>query len=135
MGLWTKMSKNMRKYLIILCTVLLFGCSKDSAGNDDREKPVVTILAPLDNQVYPGSQLIHLTGSVTDNRYIREIHLEISNLNTGTEYLHVHIHPAAAAYTYDQSYMLDAGTSYKIRVIADDAAFNSSVKQVNITCN
>lgn len=119
--------------LAILVSVSL-ACSKSSTQDPDREAPVVTISSLSDEQVFTGPQTISIRGTVTDNRYIREIHIEISDSDTGTEYLHVHIHPATSSYNYDQPYLITAGKNYRIRVIGDDAQSNSSVRSVNIRC-
>lgn len=121
--------------IIMVAALCLVSCSKGSDDNDDRESPLVTLTSLTDEQVFTSPQLIRISGSVTDNKYIREIHLEISDLDTGEEYLHVHIHPASSFYNYDQPYQLAAGKAYRIRVIADDASSNSSLKAVNIRCN
>ncbi|RYY56736.1 MAG: hypothetical protein EOO09_05085 [Chitinophagaceae bacterium] len=130
------MKKTTTIHILVLAvmTCLAAGCTKSSDADADRENPVVTLTSLSDGQVFTGAQTINITGSVTDNRYIKEIHIEISSLDTGEEYLHVHIHPAAASYNYDQPYLLTAGRNYKIRVIADDAQSNSSVRSVNISC-
>jgi len=118
---------------MITCTSL--SCTKNKSETADRESPVITLTSLSDEQVFTAPQTISITGSVSDNKYIREIHIEISDLDSGEEYLHVHIHPASAFYNYDQPYLLAAGTSYRIRVIADDASSNSSVRTVNVRCN
>jgi hypothetical protein len=126
---------NMKPISVLLLSIILLGCSKSGSENNDRENPVVQLASPSDGQVFNSAQTIRISGTVTDNKYLKEIHIEVSSLDTGEEYLHVHIHPAAASYAFDQSYTLAAGTSYKIRVIADDASSNSSAAIVNIRCN
>ena len=119
----------MKTRLLLLCfsVAASLGCSKSSSERNDREAPVITVTGPVDDQVYAGAQTIRITGSATDNAYLKEIHVEISDLSTAEEYLHVHIHPAAASYRFDQPYDVKASTQYRIRVIADDASSNSSV--------
>lgn len=114
---------------------LLVACSKGSGKEKDYEAPVVTLSTPANNQVFTGGQNITISGMVTDNKYIREIHIEITNLHTAAEYLHVHIHPDAASFTFNQAFAIQAGIAYKIRVIADDASTNSAIKTAEITCN
>ncbi|RYY62792.1 MAG: DUF4625 domain-containing protein [Chitinophagaceae bacterium] len=119
----------------LFLALTLASCSKNKSESTDRDNPVITLTSLSDEQVFTGSQTINITGTVTDNRYIKEIHIEISDLDSGEEYLHVHIHPASASYNYDQPYLLTAGNNYRIRVIADDASTNSSVRSVNVRCN
>ncbi len=125
----------MKKSLWPVFIVLFFACSKGSGGDKDYEAPVVTLNTPANNQVFTGGQSIMITGSVTDNKYIKEIHIEITNLVTAAEYLHVHIHPDASSFNFNQAFTIQAGTTYKIRVIVDDASTNSAVKSAEIACN
>jgi hypothetical protein len=115
--------------------LFLLSCSKKSGEDKDNEAPVVIINTPTSGQVFNGTQIIMITGAATDNKYIKEIHIEISNLATGQQYLHIHIHPDSNTYTFNQTYNIEAGVAYKIRVIVDDASTNSTAKSVDITCN
>jgi hypothetical protein len=110
-------------------------CSKDSTTDKDREAPVILLNRPVDAQSYSAGQPIVISGSVTDNKFIKEIHIEVTDLTTAAEYFHVHIHPDAATSSFNQAITAQAGISYKIRVIADDASSNSSIKQVTVTVN
>jgi hypothetical protein len=124
------------KYSVLsLLLLFFFACSKPSEEDKDREAPAVTLNTPTNNQVFTGGQNIMITGEVTDNKYIREIHIEITNLTTAQEYLHVHIHPATKSFVYNQAFTIQAGINYKIRVIADDPSSNSSIKSAEISCN
>lgn len=125
------MKKSFWSFLI----VLFFACSKGSGEEKDYEAPVVTLNTPSNNQVFTGGQSIMIAGSVTDNRYIKEIHIEITNLANATEYLHVHIHPDGSSFNFNQAFTIQAGITYKIRVVADDASTNSAVKSAEIACN
>ena len=89
----------------------------------------ITLNTPTNNQVYTSGQNIMITGQVTDNKFINQIHVVITNLGSGLEYLHVHIHPNSSSFNFSQSYTAQAGISYKIEVIADDASTNSSANQ------
>jgi hypothetical protein len=122
---------------IALLLVLFSGlsCSKNSGKEKDYDAPVVQLTSPTDNQVFTAGQNILITGSVTDNKYIKEIHIEVTDLISAQEYLHVHIHPAAAAFNFSQAFLVEAGKQYKIRVIADDPSSNSSIKAIEISTN
>jgi hypothetical protein len=125
----------MKIYFLPSILLLLIACSKGSGGEKDDEAPVVTLQSPVNNEVFTGSQSITVSGTVTDNKYIKEIHIEITNLLTAAEYLHVHIHPAAKSFDFSQAFTVQPGISYKIRVIADDASSHSTVKSAEISCN
>ena len=121
------------KYSIFLSVlgVLFLGCGKDDA--EDNEAPSITITSPTNNQVLPAGE-IHVKGTIADNAYINQVHVEIYEGN-GSEVIHVHIHPATKNYAFDQVFTAQAGKGYKIKVIAEDPSANSSTKQVDITCN
>ncbi|HKZ64967.1 MAG TPA: DUF4625 domain-containing protein [Chitinophagaceae bacterium] len=124
------------KQLLILpvISILFCSCSKKSDEKDD-EVPGITHTSPVNNQVFPTGQTINIQGMVTDNQYLSQVHIEITDLNSGAEYLHVHIHPATKTYAYNQTFAVEAGTSYKIKIIAEDPSANVSSKQVEISCN
>ena len=119
-------------FLCSLACILLISCSKKN--EDDKEAPVVTITSPTNNQTLPAGE-IHIKGTITDNAYINQVHIEISNLNTGVEYLHVHTHPTSKTYAFDQTFTVQQGIAYKIRVIAEDPSTNTSSGQVEVSCN
>jgi hypothetical protein len=125
----------MKKLFVLYLVIILAGCSKGSTKEKDYEAPVVTVTTPTNNQAFTGGQSIMIAGTVTDNKYIKEIHIEISNLADATEYLHVHIHPDASSFTFNQAFTIQTGIAYKIRVIADDGSANSTAKSIEISCN
>lgn len=121
-------------FLCALCILTAFSCSKKT-GTDDNEAPVVSIIAPTLNQVFTGAQSIYIAGSASDNKYIEEIHIEVTDFTTGSEYLHVHIHPDGKVFSYNQAFTVQPGKHYKIRVLVEDASSNSSAAIGEITCN
>lgn len=125
----------MKCSLFLLFIVLFFACSKESGQEKDYEAPVIILNSPTNNQVFTGGQTILITGSVTDNKYIKEIHIEITNLSNAIEYLHIHIHPDTNSFTFNQAFTLQSGIVYKIRVVADDASTNSTAKSIEISCS
>lgn len=118
--------------LFLLSYVALISCSNKE--NDDKEAPVITLTSPTNNQVFNAGE-IQIKATITDNAYIGQIHVEIYNNDTETEIEHVHIHPTSKTYALDHPFMLESGTNYKIKVVADDPAANTSSKQVEISCN
>jgi hypothetical protein len=132
---FTVVHNSMKNSFLLPLLVLVIGCSKPSVKEKDYDPPALTLITPVDNQVFTNGQSIIISGSATDNKYIEQIHIVISNLVTGEEYLHVHIHPDGSSFTFNQAYTAQAGTSYKIQVIADDASANSAGKSVEVSCN
>ena len=120
--------------LIILLSLFSLSCAKSSKERD-RESPVVTIEEPVHNAIVTGGQVLNIRGTVADNEYIHEIHIEISNLQTGEEYLHVHIHPTSGTHSYSQAFKPVSGINYLVRVIAEDPSNNVSSKKVEFSAN
>jgi hypothetical protein len=125
----------MKKTFLLYLLFILAACSKSSGRDKDYDAPVLTLNTPVDNQTYTSGQSIMISGLATDNKYIKEIHIVITNLATGTEYLHVHIHPNSSSFNFNQSYTAEAGIDYKIEIIVDDASTNSTAKSVEVSCN
>ncbi len=118
--------------LFILLCPFYFSCSKNKEEKD-REMPVVVIEDPVHNALVPGDQVMTIRGTVTDNEYIQEIHIEISNSQSGEEYLHIHIHPNGSSYTYNQPFDPASGIKYLVRVIAEDRSNNVSSQKVEFS--
>ena len=114
---------------------MLLACSKSSGKANDYDAPALTLNTPSNNQVYTSGQNIMISGQASDNKFINQIHIVITNLATGTEFLHIHIHPNSNSFNFNESYTAQAGISYKIEVIVDDASTNSSAKSVQVICN
>ncbi|HRG83421.1 MAG TPA: Ig-like domain-containing protein [Chitinophagaceae bacterium] len=111
----------------LFCFLLtLAACSKKSDQPGDLVKPVITINTPFNGQVFTAGQSIPISGTITDNQYIAEVHIHVSNNLTGTLLMDVHLYPASASTTFNQSITASAGIEYKIQVIAKDKNVNES---------
>jgi Bacterial Ig domain len=117
--------------LLLLCT----GCSKDSADEKDIRPPVITITSPVNGQTFTNGQSINITGTITDDKYIAETHIHITNNTTGNLLMDVHLYPASAITTFNQSFTAASGIIYKIQVIAKDRAVNEARSSVEVSCN
>jgi hypothetical protein len=125
----------MKKYFLSYLLLLLIGCSKSSDNDKDYDPPVLTLNTPVNNQVFTAGQNMIISGIASDNKFIDQVHIVITNLATGTEYLHIHIHPNGNSSNFSQSYAAQAGIAYKIQVIVDDGSTNSTAKSVEVSCN
>lgn len=114
---------------------LSVGCSKKSGSEKDTVLPVITISTPLNGQAFTPGQSIPISGTITDNMYIAEVHIHVSNINTGALLMDVHLYPASAGTAFNQSITAVAGINYKIQVIAKDKAVNEARSSVEVTCN
>ena len=123
--------------IIICCFVsaLLFSCSKNSAAEKDTVFPVITLASPANGQNFTAGQTIQISGSITDDKFIAEVHIHVTNTNTGTLLMDVHIYPNGASTTFNQPLTATAGVNYKIQVIAKDRAVNEARTSVDVTCN
>jgi hypothetical protein len=123
------------RYLLLPFIVVFAACKKDAATAKDTELPVITITAPVAGQVFTAGQPIIINGSITDNNYIAEVHIHVSNTGTGALLMDVHVYPAAATASFNQSIMAVAGVNYKIQVIAKDKAVNEARSTVEVSGN
>jgi hypothetical protein len=112
---------------------LIVACNKTSPRSNDRESPTVSITQPINNTVATPNTPLNITGTVADNQYIAEIHIHITNLNTGQLILDVHLYPAAAQASFSQAFTPQAGQRYKIQVIARDRSVNEGSKTLEIS--
>jgi Bacterial Ig domain len=125
--------KTLLLYLSLI--ILLASCKKDSAAANDTQPPVITINSPAANQVFIAGQPISISGSITDNNYIAEVHIHVSNTNNGALLMDVHLYPAASTAVFNQSITAVAGVNYKIQVIAKDKAVNEGRSTVEVSGN
>jgi hypothetical protein len=124
-----------RFLLLSAIIILLATCKKDEAAAKDTELPVITINSPVANQVFTAGQPITISGSITDNKYIAEVHIHVSNTNTGALLMDVHLYPAANSAIFNQSITAAAGVNYKIQVIVKDKAVNEARSTVEVSGN
>ena len=114
--------------------ILLSACGKPAAEKD-KIFPVVSISSPTAGQVFTPGQLIPINATITDETYIAEVHVHVSNTNTGELLMDVHEYPAGKTGNINQSLTAIAGVNYKIQVIAKDRAVNESRASIEVACN
>jgi hypothetical protein len=122
-----------KQFLLYSLLLLIVACNKTSPRSNDRESPTVSITQPINNTVATPNTPLNITGTVADNQYIAEIHIHITNLNTGQLILDVHLYPAAAQASFSQAFTPQAGQRYKIQVIARDRSVNEGSKTLEIS--
>jgi hypothetical protein len=109
--------------LLFLITLLFSGCSKDNA---DTTKPAIVISSPADKQVFTAGQTVNVAGVVTDNDEIHAVHLYVNNKANNAEIIHLEEHVDKSTYTLARSFTAQAGTTYTIKIEADDHSSNES---------
>jgi hypothetical protein len=124
------------KFLLSFLSVMILSaaCSKNSTVKDN-ELPVVTITSPNNNQVFSAGETVNITGTLSDNQKLTEVHVHISNNNSGTLLIDIHRNPGTATYNLNESFQTEAGIKYKIQVIAKDNSANENRSTVEITSN
>ena len=122
----------MRLLVIAIALTCLVACKKDGG---DTQKPVIVLNSPMGNQQFPGFSPVTISGTVTDDTEIHEVHVEVINKNTSTEIMHVHDHVDARSYTINQVFTAQAATTYKIHVEADDHVGNTTVIEIEVKAN
>ena len=119
----------------ILILSAVWGCSKTSTTEKDNTLPVITLNNPTNGQVFTAGQNIAISGSITDDKFIAEVHIHVTNTNTGTLLMDVHLYPANSNATFNQSITAVSGINYKIQVIAKDRAVNEARASVEVSSN
>lgn len=115
--------------------LFLTGCSDKSGNNNDTELPVITINMPLTGQIFTSGQPIIISGGITDNKYVAEVHIHVTNTNTGTLLMDVHKFPANNTVAFNESITAAAGVNYKIQIVATDKEVNEARATVTVSCN
>jgi hypothetical protein len=118
--------------LLIVCCFFLLGCSKNNI-KEDNVLPAIQLVSPANNQTFTGTQTVAITGTITDNDKLAELHVHISNNTTGQLLIDIHRYPSAAVYSLSETFQVQSGINYKIQVIVTDKSANQKVESVLIT--
>ena len=122
-------------YILLITAIVLAYCSKKKESERDKVFPVITINTPVNGQSFTAGQSIPISGTITDNEYIAEVHIHVSNNNTGALLMDVHIYPGTNSTNFNELITASTGINYKIQVIAKDRAVNESRSVVEVSCN
>lgn len=115
---------------------LMVSCSRNNGTvADDDLLPVVVLNAPANGQVFAGGSTVNISASITDNNRLAEVHVHISDRATGQQLIDIHRYPNASAYTLNETFQVQSGINYTVRVIAIDRAGNSGSQTVLIMVN
>lgn len=119
----------------LLLIFLAAGCSKKNSSGEDRTVPVVTLGSPVPDQSFASGQNIAITGTITDNEKIAEVHVHISNSDNGDLLVDIHRYPGTGSYTLNETFTIPGTGTYRIQVIAKDNSANEGRATVNIRGN
>ncbi|MCG2614701.1 Ig-like domain-containing protein [Terrimonas sp. NA20] len=125
----------MKKLIVLILVIATMSCSKSSSTGNDDQPPVVIITAPTANQRFNAGQTVDITGTLTDNETLAELHVHISNRETGALLIDIHRYPSASSYEMKESFQAQAGILYRVQVIAKDNSANEGRASVEISTN
>jgi hypothetical protein len=123
--------------VIYALAILLFvsvSCSRDDDA-EDEVSPVIQVVTPTNNQTFTGGQTVNITGNVSDNGTIVEVHVHIFNTTSGQQLIDINRFPNAANYTINENFQVVAGIQYKIQIIATDKSANQDIEDVFVSAN
>ncbi|MEI9946865.1 MAG: DUF4625 domain-containing protein [Chitinophagaceae bacterium] len=122
-------------FLLLLSTISLLSCSKNNGKTDDKVLPVITLSSPTNGQTFTAGTTINIVAAISDNNKLAEIHVHISNNATGQLVADIHRYPNASVYTLNETFQVQAGINYTIRVLAIDTSGNHETQTVTILVN
>ncbi|MCB9054458.1 MAG: DUF4625 domain-containing protein [Chitinophagales bacterium] len=120
--------------LIFICMLANISCSK-SKNTNDNEAPVITLNSPFDNQVFTAGQTIQITGTVTDNKTVAELHVHVNNNNTNRILHDTHQYPNSPNTNFTESLTAAPESNTGLKFSQLDAAANESRKVIFVSCN
>lgn len=123
------------KLLIPLFILLCIGTGCSKSEDKDKNFPGILLLELMNGQVFSPGQAIRIHGNVYDDKYIAEIHIHVSNLNSGALLMDVHDFPGNTSAAFDQSITAVAGVNYRISILAKDRGANQTTMSVEVSCN
>lgn len=85
--------------------------------------------------MFSAGQTVNITGTLSDNQQLAEVHVHISNNNTGALLMDIHRYPLSAIYLLNESFLVQGGIEYKIQVIAKDNTANENRATVVVSAN
>ncbi len=125
----------MNRILFFSSFLILSACKKDHGEATDTEPPVIKMAAPTNNQSFAVGQTVSISGRITDDTKIGEVHLEITNKTSGAFITHEHFVPDSAGYSLARTFTIPSTAVYEIKVEADDTKGNTSQVQIAISAN
>lgn len=140
--------------IFILCFIsgVLIACSKpgsstdDGSGgggphviaDDDTTRPVLNVITPLNNQVYPNNSSISVTGTITDNLGLYRGSIRITNDVTG-EIVKEQLYEIHGILSYNFSVSapvtVTTSTDYTISVFYEDHGLNGVSRTLKVKVN
>jgi hypothetical protein len=118
------------KYLLLLTMIAVLVSCKKSSG--DTTKPVIQLTSPMANQQFTAFSSVTISGTIADEGLINEVQVMVTNENTSAQVLNVQHTVGAKSYNVNEVFTVQAATTYKIHVEADDGAGNNTVVEMEV---
>ena len=138
--------------MLFICCGAILACSKsggstdDGSGgggphvtaDDDTTRPALTILTPVNNQVYTNGSSISVTGNITDDLGLYRGSIRISNDSNG-EILKEQLYEIHGVKNYNFSVTAPAtvttATGYTVSIFYEDHGLNSVSQTLKVLVN
>ena len=118
------------KILVLIFALTSLAACKKNGG--DTLKPLIQISTPTPNQQFSAFSTVTISGTITDDDEIHEVHVEVVNKNNSTAVIHFMEHVDAKTYNIHQVFVVQAGITYKIHVEAHDHVGNISTVEMEV---
>jgi len=119
---------NMKIFLFVFILGLI------SCGKPDETKPVISVTAPVENQVFTGGHPISVKADISDNVNLHMVMVMVMD-NTGGHMLHKDFHPDTRTFTLNEAFQTINGKTYTIHIEAADHNENKIMKDVTVSTN
>lgn len=121
--------------LLLVLFFSLTRCSKSGSSEKDNTAPTIALTSPTAGQIFNSGQTISISGNITDNAKLVEVHIHITNKTTGKLLVDIHRYPGASNYALDETYIAEVGIQYNIRILAKDNSGNEGNATVDVSSN
>lgn len=129
--------------------LLFFACAKGNGTAVEEEgvhtttpsdttAPVITIAAPVANQVFNSGNIININGNITDDYGLYQGYIKITNDASGAELIRQpYIIHGIKTYNFNFSYtpVVAAVSNYTVTVSFEDHGLNTTSKMVKVKIN
>jgi len=113
-------------------TLILFFAT--ACGKKDEISPEISIISPIENQVFSAGQTITIKASVSDNEGVHTIHV-IAVDNAGGHWVHSEEHVDGKTFEIIRTFVANAGKKYTISIDATDHNENTATQDVTVSSN
>jgi hypothetical protein len=121
--------------IYILCLFLLGACKKN--GSENERKPRVLLETPTNNQIFSAGQTVNITANIFASKSnLKEIYVHIYDNATGLLLIDMYATSTDTRnYYLNETFQVQAGTQYKIQVVAITSSGDQGEETVLISAN